>query len=109
MKKLIKVSVFTFLALTTVVGLQSFTFADGQVKKEVTDGPVQFKLVNDSEETLTFCVNGNQYAVEAGRSHGMSFVAGTAVKHSNGTDCGDLWFKITASHHGTAVKASELK
>lgn len=109
MKKLIQVVAFSILTFTAVVGLQSFTSVDVKPTNELVDGPVQFKLLNDSQETLKFCVNGNKYAVEPGHSHGMSFVAGTSVKHSDGTDCGALWFKIAQKQHGTSVKASELK
>ncbi|HRP51942.1 MAG TPA: hypothetical protein PLI97_00335 [Fluviicola sp.] len=109
MKNLIRVVAITVLTITAVASLQSFTTVNQAQTELSKDGPVQFKFINDTDKEIKFCVNGSQSFIKVGESMGMTYVAGTKVKHSNGTACGSDWFTITQDFHGKSIKISELK
>lgn len=105
MKRLIKITAFALVLGAGAFTIQSFTISTSKVEKI---NNVEFKVINDTGSEYKYCVNGGHNYISAGASKGFSYSEGTEIKHIDGSNCGNTWFKVTSSMHGKSFKISEL-
>jgi hypothetical protein len=107
MKKLVQFVAVAMLVSVGSAGVMSFT-TPTSTPVSVADN-IQFKLINDTQNDIDYCVNDTHYVIKKDESVGFSFAAGTVVKKYSDNKCGEQWFKISADKHGTSIKVSEVK